>query len=86
MKANTYIDKDNKLCFENCFNEGCNGKISETFIDDNGENWYYCDKCGEEYWECPNCGELMNWDWLGNSELAIHDGICKNCMHDGYGC
>ena len=35
--------------------------------------------------QCNNCfGYILNDD-MGNSELALQDGICKDCMQDGYG-
>ena len=74
-----------KDIYGECLVDNCNGLLCEKFVAEDGKAYYYCNICGEEHWECPNCGELMNWDWLGDSELAIQDGICKNCMEDGYG-
>lgn len=34
---------------------------------------------------CNNCLEIINEDDMGTTELALTDGICQNCMEEGYG-
>lgn len=38
-----------------------------------------------EKFKCENCHETYPLDMMGESELALQDKICKNCMEDGYG-
>lgn len=71
--------------FGECELSGCRGHIRYDDEDEEGRRYYYCDKCGETYYECSNCGEIMTEEWMGESELALTDNICKNCMHEGYG-
>ena len=34
---------------------------------------------------CKQCNCVIPIEYLGTSELAIQDNICKDCMEDGYG-
>lgn len=43
------------------------------------------DKLDMETFICKECSEVKLIEDLGNSELAKHDMICKECMGDGYG-
>ena len=47
--------------------------------------FYYCPECDKEYFKCNQCGEIKEADDLGESELAMNDIICKECMKNGYG-
>ena len=34
---------------------------------------------------CNNCECVVPIEYMGESELAIQDHICKDCMQEGYG-
>lgn len=34
---------------------------------------------------CKNCECVVPIDCMGESELAIQDHVCKDCMEEGYG-
>lgn len=49
-----------------------------------------CPKCGceielDDYRKCEQCGNMIHQDYMGESELALQDSICKECMEEGYG-
>lgn len=37
------------------------------------------------YIKCKQCGEWKNEDDMGDSELALEDVVCKECMENSYG-